>query len=300
MREGVLNALSFDVEDYFQVTAFDRRVRYEDWDRFESRVAANTGRVLDLLDRKGVSATFFVLGWVAERHPQLVREIVSRGHEVGSHGYSHRLVYRMTRGEFKEDAGRSKRLIEDLAGRPVLGFRAPSFSIVERSLWALEVLGELGYRYDSSVFPVRHHRYGMPSAPRFPHRRPLAGGDGAPEMIEFPLSTARMGRFNLPVAGGGYLRIFSCAYIRWGLRRVNAEGQPAILYLHPWELDPEQPRLACRLPTRLRHYTGLRRTARDLERLLDEFRFGPAVEVLEALGILPLQKVAAPDQARGW
>jgi polysaccharide deacetylase family protein (PEP-CTERM system associated) len=282
-RACIENALSFDVEDYFQVSAFEGLVRYEDWGRYESRVVASTARILDLLAARGTRATFFVLGWAAERHPELVRRIVERGHEVASHGYSHRLVYRMTPAEFREDARRSREVLEDQSGRPVQGFRAPSFSIVEESRWGLEVLAELGYRYDSSIFPVRHHRYGIPRHRRFPHLLP--GGEGR-ELAEFPLSTVRLGRANLPVAGGGYLRLLSCRYIRWGLRRINAEGQPAILYFHPWELDPDQPRLPCGLLTRLRHYSGLSRTAEALKRLTGEFRFAPVAEVLASLGLL--------------
>ncbi len=282
----VTNALSFDVEDYFQVSAFEGSVRREDWFKFESRVAANTRRILEILDRGGARATFFVLGWVAEHHPDVVREIARRGHEVASHGYSHRLVYGMTPDEFRDDVRRSKELLEGIAGRPVLGYRAPSFSIVSKSLWGLQVLVDLGFRYDSSVFPVRHDRYGIPSHPRFPHRMATAGGGRSGEIIEFPMTTARWGGLQLPVAGGGYLRLLSYRYIRWGLRRVNGEGQPGVFYLHPWELDPGQPRLPCGWKTRIRHYAGLGRTAGSLERLLGDFRFAPVADVLRERGLL--------------
>lgn len=280
----ITNALTFDVEDYFQVSAFEKRVRYEDWGKFESRVAGNTRRILDLLDSGGTKATFFVLGWVAEREPALVREIAERGHEVASHGFSHRLVYRMTPEEFREDVRRSKELLESITSRAVRGFRAPSFSIVTETLWGLEVLAELGFQYDSSIFPVVHPCYGMPRHERFPHRVSSAG-NGSPGLVEFPLSTARIGGWNVPVAGGAYLRLFSHRFIRWGLRRLNAAGRPGILYLHPWELDPDQPRIPCSLATRLRHYLGLRRTEAALRKLLGEFRFATVVDVLGSLGL---------------
>ncbi len=282
----VTNALSFDVEDYFQVSAFEGSVRREDWVKFESRVAANTRLILEILDRGGARATFFVLGWVAEHHPDVVREIAGRGHEVASHGYSHRLVYGMTPEEFRDDVRRSKDLLEGIAGRPVLGYRAPSFSIVARSLWGLQVLVDLGFRYDSSIFPVRHDRYGIPSHPRFPHRMVTEGGGRSGEIVEFPMTTARWGGLQLPVAGGGYLRLLSYRYIRWGLRRVNGEGQPAVFYLHPWELDPGQPRLPCGWKTRIRHYASLGRTAGSLKRLLGDFRFAPMADVLRERGLL--------------
>ncbi len=274
----ILNALSVDVEDYFQVSAFSDVVPYRDWGRFESRVERNTLRLLDLFDQRKAKATFFILGWVAERCPRLVREIALRGHEVGSHGYAHRTIDQCTPEEFRDEVRGAKRLLEDLSQAPVIGYRAPSFSITERTLWALEILAEEGFRYDSSIFPIRHDRYGMPAAPRFPHAIPF----GDRSLFEFPMSTVRpWGAFNLPVAGGGYLRLFPYRVTSWGIRRINqAERQPVMVYLHPWEIDPEQPRINGRSLARWRHTLNLTKTAGRLGRLLGEFRFAPVREVL--------------------
>jgi polysaccharide deacetylase family protein (PEP-CTERM system associated) len=281
------NALSFDVEDYFHVSSFEEVVRREDWGRYDCRVLENTRRILDMLESFSTKATFFVLGWVAENCPQVVEEISRQGHEIACHGFEHRLAYRMTPDEFREDVLRAKRAIESVTGKPVLGFRAASFSIVKGNLWVLRSLAELGFLYDSSIFPVRHNRYGIPDYPRFPSRFTFEGiGGAAASMVEFPLSTTRIGPLNLPIAGGGYLRLLSYFYVRWGLRRVNREGQPGVVYLHPWELDPQQPRIRCNLRTRILHYSGLRRTAGSLRRLLEEFRFAPLRKVLESRGLL--------------
>ncbi|HLC40288.1 MAG TPA: XrtA system polysaccharide deacetylase, partial [Methylomirabilota bacterium] len=233
----MINALSFDVEDYFHAHAFSGIVRFEEWPSLEERVVTNTRRLLDLLDKCQVSATFFTLGWVAERHPSLIREIARRGHEVGCHGYAHRLVYAMTPAEFRTDTARAKAAIEDAIGAPILGYRAPTFSITRESLWALEILYREGFRYDSSIFPIVHDRYGIPNAPRFPHKIALPDGR---EIVEFPLSTSSVAGQRIPVAGGGYLRLIPYRLLRAALRRINVrEGGPVIIYLHPWELDPE-------------------------------------------------------------
>ena len=271
-----LNAMTIDVEDYFHVSVFDSTVRRTEWESMESRVVANTERLLDLFDEHAVRGTFFVLGWVAERHPALVRTIAGRGHELASHGYAHQLVYEQAPDVFREDVRRSKRLIEDLSGRRVNGYRAPSFSVTERSLWALDVLLEEGYRYDASIFPIRHDRYGIPNAPRWPHAMARAKGS----LFEVPGSTVRLGGTNLPVAGGGYFRILPYGWTRWGIGRVNREGQPAVFYLHPWEIDPEQPRLPAGLLGQFRHYRNLHRTETRLRSLMRDFSFGPLETVL--------------------
>lgn len=277
MTVPVLNAMTIDVEDYFQVSAFDRVVARSTWDSMESRVVANTRRLLDLFDAHGVQATFFVLGWVADRHSDLAREIAGRGHEIASHGYGHRLVYELTRDEFRSDVRRARAVLEDAIGQPVTGYRAPSYSITRRSLWALDVLVEEGYTFDSSIFPVHHDRYGIPDAPRQPHVLHLAPGP----LVEVPPSTVRVGAMTLPVAGGGYFRLLPYAWTRWGIERLNAhERMPAVFYLHPWEIDADQPRLAVSGLTRVRHYRNLHQTEARLRRLLGDFRFGPLRAVL--------------------
>jgi len=282
VRESkLLNALSVDVEEHFQVAAFARVVGREEWSSHESRVRRNTTELLDLFDEAGVRATFFILGWVAEREPGLVREIAARGHEVGSHGYSHQLVYDQSPQEFRAETERSRRFLQDTSGQPVLGYRAASFSIVRENLWALDILVEAGFRYDSSVFPVVHDRYGLPGAPRGIHRTTTPGGA---ELLEFPPSTVRVGGVTFPVAGGGYLRLLPRIVSHWAIRRLNVrERMPAMVYLHPWEVDPGQPRIQGTLPNRLRHYTGLGSMRSKLEGLLQRFRFGTVAEALGPL-----------------
>jgi polysaccharide deacetylase family protein (PEP-CTERM system associated) len=265
-----VNAMSIDVEDYFHVSVFDGIVPRSAWESMESRVNANTARLLDIFDEYGVRSTFFVLGWVAERHPELVQLIAQRGHEVASHGYAHRLVYDQTPAAFREDVRRAKGILEEACGRPVRGYRAPSYSITPRSLWALDVLIEEGYQYDSSIFPIRHDRYGIPVSDRQPYRIERSAGT----LIEVPGSTARVGPLNLPVAGGGYFRILPYWWTHWGINRVNEiERRPAVFYLHPWEIDPEQPRLETGRLGTFRHYRNLARTEERLRRLLSDFRF---------------------------
>jgi polysaccharide deacetylase family protein (PEP-CTERM system associated) len=279
----VVNAMSVDVEDYFQVSAFDRVVDRRSWDGRESRVTANTERLLALFDGAGVRATFFVLGWVADRFPALVRRIAAGGHEIASHGYGHRLVYELTRAEFRDDVRRSKRTLEDVSGAEVRGYRAPSYSVVERSLWAIDVLIDEGYRYDTSIFPIHHDRYGIPDAPR--HVHVLTRGERS--IVEAPGSTVRCGGINLPIAGGGYFRLLPYAWTRWGISRRNrVEGQPAIFYLHPWEIDPAQPRIAASAASRVRHYTNLDKTEKRLRRLMKDFRFSTVDQVIERAGLL--------------
>jgi len=240
-------------------------VNREQWDSYASRVEANTHRLLDLFDESGVKATCFILGWVADRHPKLVAEIVKRGHEPACHSYWHRLIYRLSPEEFREDTLRAKDLIEQAAGEPVYGYRAPTFSITDKSSWAPEILTELGFRYDSSIFPVKHDTYGVPGAPRGPFCIETPSGP----LNEYPMTTFRFWKSpNLPVAGGGYLRIFPDWYTRMGVHRAWKEGLPVITYVHPWEVDPDQPRLNAGLKSRLRHYTNLAKTAGRLRGLL--------------------------------
>lgn len=274
---GVLNVMTIDVEDYFQVSAFEHVVAREHWHSFESRVCDNTDRLLDLLEATGTRATFFVLGWVAERYPGLLQRIRGGGHELASHGHAHRLVYSTSREEFREDLRRSKDAIEAAAGVEVVGYRAPSFSITQESLWALDILVEEGYRYDASIYPIRHDRYGIPDWPRHIH---LVQRD-AGAIWELPGSTVRFGGVNLPIGGGGYFRQMPYEWTRRGISRLNqAEEQPAVFYLHPWEVDPEQPRFDVPVLTGWRHYRNLHRTEGRLSQLLEDFRFGPVSEVL--------------------
>jgi polysaccharide deacetylase family protein (PEP-CTERM system associated) len=278
----VVNAMTIDVEDYFHVSVFDGLVPRDRWDQLESRVCANTERLLDLFSERGVTATFFVLGWVAERFPGLVSRIAGLGHEVASHGYGHRLIYEQTRDAFRDDVRRAKDILESLTGKHVDGYRAPSYSITPQSLWALDVLLGEGHRYDASIFPIRHDRYGIPGSPRHPHVLRRENGT----LVEAPGSTVRIGGMNLPVAGGGYFRILPYAWTRWGIRRLNAiENRPAIFYLHPWEIDPSQPRMDADYVGRFRHYRNLDKTEDRLTRLLRDFRFGPLQQVLRSANL---------------
>lgn len=273
------NAFTVDVEDYYHVSAFEKQIAQADWGEYESRVVANTHRLLQLLDRRHTQATFFVLGWVAERFPQLVREIQACGHEIGSHSYGHSLLYRLTPEQFREDLVRSRDLLQNLTGQPVVAFRAPSFSVTQQSLWALEILAEEGFRFDSSIFPIYHDRYGIPDAPEAIHPIETAAGT----VWEFPGSVLRLGPVNLPVSGGGYFRLYPLAWTVWCLSQINAKGgRPFVFYVHPWEIDPDQPRLQAgsRLG-RMRHYVNLKTTERKLEALLDRFCFGPVSTVIE-------------------
>ncbi|HZT80931.1 MAG TPA: XrtA system polysaccharide deacetylase [Gemmataceae bacterium] len=271
-----LNALTIDVEDYFHATAFEGLADRARWDDFAPRVEAGTRRILELLDRAGVRGTFFVLGWVAERHPRLVRAIHGAGHELACHGYWHRLVYAQTPEEFRTDLRRARAAIEDAAGERVTAYRAPSFSVTRRSLWALDVLIDEGFRVDSSIYPTYHDRYGVAGAPLAPHRIRRPGG----WLREFPPSVCRVLGYPLPVGGGGYFRLYPYRMTRSALRAVNRAGRPFVAYLHPWELDPEQPRMPVGRLTAFRHYVNLRRTAGRLARLLRDFPLGPLSESL--------------------
>jgi polysaccharide deacetylase family protein (PEP-CTERM system associated) len=287
----MLNALTIDVEDYFHVSAFDSPEKRRQWDTLESRVCRNTDRILDLLAESSTTATFFVLGWVAEQFPWLAQRIAREGHEVASHGYAHRLVYDLTPQEFRDDLRRAKDAIGAATGIEVRGYRAPSFSITERSLWALEVLVEEGYTFDSSVYPICRDRYGIPGAPRHAHQRSTPSGS----LLEIPPSTVRWGGFTVPVAGGGYFRLYPYAFTRQAVLELNLrERQPAVVYLHPWEIDPRQPRQAGNYLNRFRHYVNLDRTESRLQVLLRDFTFGPLTSAALAVAGLP-QLALAPE-----
>jgi polysaccharide deacetylase family protein (PEP-CTERM system associated) len=276
------NALTIDVEDYYHVSAFESVLRVENWESYESRVEKNTYDILDLLDHYRTKATFFVLGWVAERHTQLVRALVERGHEVASHGYAHKRLYTQPPEQFRAETLRSKSILEDIIGQRVFGYRAATYSITNQSLWALDILRETGFVYDSSIFPVRHDLYGIPGYPRFCHMIAEQPGAG---LVEFPLSTLQFGKMNIPVAGGGYLRLFPLAFTRWSIRHLNTvERHPAVVYLHPWEIDPAQPRIPVRGLSRFRHYHNLTKMEGRLKGLLKAFRFGSMREVLQEQG----------------
>lgn len=261
------NALSFDIEDWFQVENMKGAISAQDWDRLELRVAKNTERILELLADRDTRATFFVLGWVAERCPGLVRDIAGAGHELASHGYGHDLVYGLAKEEFREDIRRSKALLEDISGQRVLGYRAPSFSITKDSLWALDILKEEGFAYDSSVFPVSFHdRYGFGKCESEPFRWPNG-------LMEVPLTVYRIGNLALPLAGGGYFRLLPYAYFKYFFNRLNARNERFTFYLHPWEIDPGQPRVKLPVGYAFRHYVNLKLTEKSLVRLLSDFRF---------------------------
>lgn len=283
----LVNALTVDVEDYFHVSAFSNHIDRNHWDRYPCRVEANTRALLDMFAKANVKATFFVLGWVAERYPALVREIASAGHEIACHGYSHELVYRQTPAVFREESQRAKGILENITQQPIKGYRAASYSITLKSIWALDILAELGFQYDSSIFPVHHDRYGMPDARREPHVLKTPAGHS---LVEFPLSTFPALGYRLPVSGGGYFRLFPYWFTRHALGKINSkERLPFIFYLHPWEIDPAQPRIQAGLLSRFRHYQNLHRCQQRLTRLLQDFSFNTVEQVLANRGLLSLK-----------
>ncbi len=276
--EPLTNAFSVDVEDYFQVAAFEDVISRDEWDRFEPRVEQNSHWLMELLAEHDVRATFFVLGWIAERWPTLIRKIHEEGHELASHGYDHQRITTQTPEQFRADIAKSKHILEDIAGVEVIGYRAPTYSIVRETMWALDVILEEGYQYDSSIFPIHHDRYGIPDAQRFPSVVRSANNS---ELWEFPISTTRLAGFNFPFVGGAYTRLLPWKFVKWGMRRLNfRERQPAMVYIHPWEIDPEQPRQNARILNRIRHYRNLKGTKKRLIDLLGEFRFTTARGVL--------------------
>jgi polysaccharide deacetylase family protein (PEP-CTERM system associated) len=269
LAAALTNALTIDVEDYFQVSAFAPYIRRDEWDTRECRVERNVDRILDMLAARGTQATFFTLGWVAQRYPQLVRRIVEGGHEVASHGYGHQRASDLSEPEFTQDITRAKHILEDLSGQAVHGYRAPSFSIGTKNLWAFDALAQAGYRYSSSIYPIAHDHYGMPDSPRFAYR--VSSG-----VLEIPITTLRVRNRNLPSSGGGYFRLLPYAVSRWMLRRVNQQDrEPAIFYFHPWEIDAGQPRIAgIDARTRFRHYVNIGRMEGRLQALLGDFKWG--------------------------
>ena len=320
----MFNALTVDVEDYFQVHAFSNVIKYEDWGNYECRVEHNTERILEILDtsirnsqfaiRNSAKATFFVLGWIAERYPGLIRRIRDQGHEIACHGYGHKLIYTQSKEEFREDIRRAKAVLEDVTGQDVIGYRAPMYSITKKSQWALEILIEEGFKYDSSIFPIRHDFYGISDAPRFPFIVSLNGNQNveflvlnyelnttqnskfinqnskfitynSKLLIEFPISTVCFGRMNLPIAGGGYFRLFPYSVIKKGFTRINeVERQPFIFYIHPWEVDPDQPRInGLSFKSRFRHYINLKKTEERLKKLLRDFNFTSIKKIIERI-----------------
>jgi polysaccharide deacetylase family protein (PEP-CTERM system associated) len=277
-RDPILNAFTVDVEDYFHVQGYADVIRPSEWEGFESRVERNTDALLARLAEKEVRGTFFVLGWVARRHPSVVRKIAAAGHEVASHGMNHTMIYTQSPETFRTETRDGKAVLEDLIQMPVKGYRAATYSITTRSLWALSILAEEGFSYDSSIFPVRHDRYGIPRAPRWPYT--VACGNGG-TLVEFPLSTLGVLGYNLPVAGGGYFRLFPYLLSSFALGRLNRTGRPFIFYIHPWEIDPGQPRIATGRMATFRHRVNLARCEARIVRLLGRFRLGTALEVLE-------------------
>jgi polysaccharide deacetylase family protein (PEP-CTERM system associated) len=273
-------AMTVDVEDYYHVSAFEKNIKPGEWSDLPSRVERNTRELLDLFAEQNVKSTFFVLGWVAEHYPALVREIHEAGHEIASHGYSHQLIYNQTPEVFREETTRSKAILEDLIQTPVRGYRGSSYSITKRSLWALDILAEHGFSWDSSIFPVRHDRYGIPNSPVQPYKIRL---EGDRELVEFPLTTARFAGLNLPAAGGGYFRLYPYWLSRHLLKKA-CHDKPGIFYLHPWEIDPDQPRVAgASLLSRFRHYNNLTACMPRLRALIADFQFGTVSSILDPL-----------------
>jgi polysaccharide deacetylase family protein (PEP-CTERM system associated) len=283
---AIVNAFSVDVEDWFQVAAFARNIDRADWDRLECRIERNVDILLATLDRHSVSATFFTLGWIAERYPAMVRRIVAGGHELASHGYGHQMIGDLSRTEFRDDVVRAKGLLEQVGGVGVLGYRAPSFSVGRDTLWALDVLQDTGHRYSSSIYPIKHDLYGMPEAPRFAHRR----SNG---LLEIPATSIRVMERNLPASGGGYFRLLPYRASSWSIRRVNnVDGQAAVFYCHPWEIDPGQPRMArASRKARFRHYVNQRRMLSKIDRLLGDFAWGTVSDTIARQAVA--QAVAA-------
>ena len=292
---SVLNAFTVDVEDYFQVSAFERNVPRASWSSHESRVVRSTHRLLDLAARHDVQGTFFILGWVAQQAPQLVRDIDAAGHVIGSHSHWHRLLYAMQPAEFREDLARSRDVLQDIIGKPVTSYRAPSFSVTKRSLWAIDILADEGFRYDSSIYPVHHDRYGIPNARQEIHSLETTSG----RIWEFPPAVYRKGPLRLPVSGGGYFRLYPYRFSRHCLRQINRRGQPFVFYVHPWEVDPDQPRL--QVGSRLsqwRHHVNVGGTIDKLDLLLRDFRFGTMEQVVDQVvtaGSVPATNPTEPS-----
>lgn len=271
MSPAPKNYFTVDVEDYFQVAAFEKVIQQTQWNMYPSRVERNTNKILEILDAHGVKATFFIVGWIAEQYPFMVKEIANSGHQIACHSYRHKKIYLQTPDEFRQDTKNARDILEDITGQSITGYRAPTYSITKKSLWALDILEELGFKWDSSIFPIHHDNYGIPDAPRFEYKLPDH------DLIEYPISTAFFFGRRVPVAGGGYFRIFPYWFTRMGLRKINQEEKkPFIFYLHPWEVDPDQPRVNnAGWKSRFRHYHNLDKTEGRLNQLLQDFHFGP-------------------------
>jgi len=288
----MLNALSIDVEEYFQASAFNGDTPYQKWDSYESRVQCGTEKVLSLLSRHKTRGTFFIVGWVARRHPGLVKTIQKEGHEIACHSYAHREVSEQTPETFRKDLRLSKTILEDITGEQLGGYRAPTFSITSDTLWALDILIEEGFGYDSSIFPIHHDRYGIPDAERFPNV--VSRGNGN-RIVEFPMSTVRFMGINLPFAGGGYMRFLPVGFISRAINTINRDGQPVIVYVHPWEFDPDQPRIATSPMVKFRHHHNISGMSRKFERILSRHRFAPVSEVLGCCQPSPSPTIALAD-----
>lgn len=278
INEPKTNAMTVDVEDYYQVSAFDPYILRDDWKNYPSRVEANTDRILELFDKHDVKSTFFTLGWVADKFPSLVKRIVDQGHDLASHGWDHKRVTRLTRDEFSVDVEKSKKILEDVSGTEVNGYRAPSYSFTLKNDWAHDVLLEQGYLYSSSVAPIKHDLYGIPSAPRFSY---TCAND---QLLELPITTTRMMNKNFPCGGGGWFRLYPYAVSKWAINRVNKnDNEPAIFYFHPWEIDPEQPRIeGVKLSAKFRHYQNLAHMERKITKLLADYKWRTIPEVYAA------------------
>lgn len=278
------NAFTVDVEDYYHVEAFKNVIKKSDWTSYESRVRRNTEVILRIMEESGTKGTFFILGDVATRYPELVKMITAQGHEIASHGMSHTLVYKQSKNIFREETRNSKALLEDLSQKEVIGYRAATYSITNNSLWALDILIEEGFKYDSSIFPMRHDRYGIPDAIQYPHIYKTNIGNA---IAEFPISVWKQGKLKIPVAGGGYFRLFPYAVTRFGLGRINAQNKPFVFYTHPWEVDPAQPRITnISALTKFRHYVNIGKCRKRLLKLTKDFAFTTMQDVLKAEGLL--------------
>lgn len=283
LKKTQINALSVDVEEYFHVSAFSKNIDPTDWGKYESRVDCSVAKLLDIFDCFDVKGTFFVLGWLADRNPQLVRRISDRGHEIGCHGYSHQLIYNQSRSAFESETNKAKAILEEITGKQIEGYRAASFSITEKSFWALDILHAAGFRYDSSIYPVRHDTYGNRNAKPYPHLLTLESGA---KLAEFPISTIQLGPVRLPVGGGGYFRLYPYPFSRFALLSINRKNLPFVFYMHPWEIDCEQPRVKSNAISTFRHYNNIPRFEERLKKLLSQFRFCSMGQVLRDCGLL--------------
>lgn len=292
--QSIIHAMTVDVEDYFHVSAFCKTISPSQWEQWPSRVEQNTLKLLDLFEESNIKCTFFVLGWVAERNPSLIKQLAEKGHEIASHGYSHQLVYGQTQEVFREETKKSKDILEQIIQRPVLGYRAASYSITRKSLWALDILDELGFEWDSSIFPVHHDNYGVPGSPTEPYQIQLSSGN---KITEFPLTSAKVLGMSIPAAGGGYFRQYPYALSRWLFERASMnQTRPLIFYLHPWEIDPDQPRVPnASLKSKFRHYTNLHRCYPRLERMIKDFNFG---SIEQSLGSVKIDNTIHIDTLR--